>query len=257
MQHPFQLILVSILIICCHTYAKPQSVFIGTSKSENVKLNSVDAAIALNSIHFMEQLIGVKNSANVKTYTQPTNAPNIHHVAAGNGNWTKFIPNMFKQRLSITDDGTTVTDEDKHISYSQSTSDWRIPIPRPKHETVAEYTGELWFLNKSDIRFRETIKIIAISPDGNTSILECHTEYHNGSQWVSCAKIVCEFTSHTKDDGSNSLEMNTNGMGVKMSLDCELLVWLPLPKRIKKGVQNKISSVFENVALEFFNAKRQ
>lgn len=264
-MQPFQLILVSILILCCLTYAKPQPVFIGTSKSKNVKpVNSAtDAAIALNSIHFMELLIGVKNSADVQTYTQSGNTPKANHekslkgVTTANASWTKLIPSILKQRLSIQDDSANITNDNTYIPCSQPTSEWRIPNPCPKHETVAEYTGQLWFLNKSGIRFRETIKIVSISPDGKSSALECNTEYHNGSKWVGCSKIICEFTSHTNDNSSGSLQKNKNEIGLKMSLDCELLVWLPLPNAATKGVRNKISSVFENVALQFLNANTQ
>ena len=43
-------------------------------------------------------------------------------------------------------------------------------------------------------------------------------------------------------------------LGVKMTLDCELLVWLPLPKAASKAVGKKISSVFESVAIDYFEA---
>lgn len=37
-----------------------------------------------------------------------------------------------------------------------------------------------------------------------------------------------------------------------MILDYELLVWLPLPKTASNAVGKKVSSVFETVAIDFF-----
>jgi hypothetical protein len=107
--------------------------------------------------------------------------------------------------------------------------------------------------NKNGIKFRETIKVVSLSHDGKTARVECHTEYYNGSTWVSCCKIICEFSS-TRPSGQESEEEEEGSsvdLGVKMTLDCELLVWLPLPGSASRAVRRKIGSVFESVALDF------
>jgi hypothetical protein len=223
--------------------------------------SATDAAMALNSVHFMEMFVGVKNSADVKTYTQyaqhSSTDPNlsIEDDALENTiyNWTaKLIPGIFKRRFknSVQEEDASVTKE----SLLQSPQSQFKSSPSLKHETVAEYIGQLWFINKSGIRFRETIKIVAISSDGRSSTVECNTEYHNGSKWISCSKIICELTSHAHDE-DRRLQQKNEAPRVKMTLDCELLVWLPLPHASMQGVRNKISSVFESAALEFFDTK--
>jgi len=52
------------------------------------------------------------------------------------------------------------------------------------------------------------------------------------------------------DDAASTASLQQK---VKMTLDCELLVWLPLPSVASKAVQKKISSVFEEIVAEFFD----
>jgi hypothetical protein len=40
---------------------------------------------------------------------------------------------------------------------------------------------------------------------------------------------------------------------VKMTLDCKLLIWLPLPPAARRAVARKIIDVFESVAVAFFD----
>lgn len=143
------------------------------------------------------------------------------------------------------------------------------------HETVAEYTGQLWFLPKSkrQIQFRETIRIISLGLDGDTSTIECLTEYYNGKkgkggEWVDCSRILCHFTlldgvdydevgrgagaaGDTNNDGDTNDAFSLLQSKVKMTLDCEILVWLPLPSMASRAVRKKIISVFEEVVVEF------
>lgn len=254
----------TVIVFCLQCYcilAKPQPVFIAISNSKGVKhvTSATDAAMALNSLHFMEMFVGVKNSAEIKTYTQYAQQlslePDLPIEDDTSENtilsWTaKLIPGIFKRRKNA------VQEEDANVtkkSLLQCPQSQFKSSPCPKHETVAEYVGQLWFLNKNGIRFRETIKIVAISSDGRSSTVECNTEYHNGSKWIRCSRIICELTSHAHD-GDRSLQHHKEALRVEMTLDCELFVWLPLPHAAKQGVMNKISSVFESVALEFFDA---
>lgn len=259
-----------ILLLCFrlnNAYARPQPVFIATNpKSAKSVSSAIDAAMALNSIQFMEMLIGIKNAADIKTYTQSTKTANDDHSPIKRDNeeirsilsWTRrIIPSFVGGRLSssVHEEMKDKTADSSHIKCStpQIKSTWILSNPCPKHETVAEYVGQLWFLNKGGIKFRETIKVVAISSDGRSSTVECNTEYHNGEKWISCSKIICEFRTHRYDE-IEGISKNDGSVGVKMHLTCELLVWLPLPSAAKKGVRNKISSVFKNVALEFLGA---
>lgn len=73
---------------------------------------------------------------------------------------------------------------------------------------------------------------------------------------------MCKFSSviildsvGNKNDGEEQEENwseDEEEVKVKMALDSELLVWLPLPKAASNAVGKKISSVFEAVALDFF-----
>ena len=94
--------------------------------------------------------------------------------------------------------------------------------------------------------------------DGQSSTVECTTQYHNGSRWVDCSRVTCNFASvpigPVGDTSGVQREGNiVNDARVKMTLDCEVLVWLPLPKAASNAVGKKISSVFKTVALDFFD----
>ena len=124
------------------------------------------------------------------------------------------------------------------------------------NQHVAEYIGHLWFVKTNGIKFRETIKVLSISPSGESSTVECSTEYYNGSTWVHCSRIVCVFHSipiqKLEDDNVQDREL-----GVKMALDCELLVWLPLPGAASRAVKRQIGSVFESAARAFLMGIRK
>ncbi len=224
-----------------------------------------DAAIALNSVQFMEMFVGTKNSADVNTYTQkhsaqkdctsPATKAEIELstdiegiVSAETCSWNDIFGR--RDNINIASGGAKSKSKDSSC---------------PKYETVSEYVGRLWFLpdNKGGIKFRETVKVTSLSADGNSSTVECNTQYHNGSKWVDCSKIICRFLSIPSIRGGGDESSNSGGkfsqMGgedkntkVSMTLDCELLVWLPLPRAATKAVKKKISAVFENVAINFF-----
>lgn len=256
-------ILPFILLFYSHlqnTYARSHPVFVATNpKGAKPVSSATDAAMALNSIQFMERLIGIKNAADIKTYTQSTRRFEGDPYPLERHNeeirpmfsWTeRIIPDFVKRMLSVSLHKEVNSNAVESSDFKCSKLSLSISNPCPKHETVAEYIGQLWFLNKRGIKFRETIKVVAISSDGRSSTVECHTEYNNGEKWISCSRIICEFRTHTHNEIESSLK-NNKSKGIKMHLNCELLVWLPLPSAAKKGVKNKISSVFEKVALEY------
>ncbi len=75
---------------------------------------------------------------------------------------------------------------------------------------------------------------------------------------MDCSKVICHFSSLL---AANSEEFVDGAAGsslllqqkVKMTLDCELLVWLPLPSVASRAVRTKIGSTFEKIVAEFFD----
>ena len=78
---------------------------------------------------------------------------------------------------------------------------------------------------------------------------------------MDCSRILCHFTSLSDDDDDDDATITTTATTrdgtsvrqskVKMTLDTELLVWLPLPSIASRAVQKKIGSVFEEIVAEF------
>ena len=117
--------------------------------------------------------------------------------------------------------------------------------------------------SRGTIKFKETIHVLETSVDGSTSIVECNTQYHNGDEWIDCSRVICHFSSSLEKVGSTTRNDDScnddNQVGlmerrrVKMTLDCKLLIWLPLPPAARRAVARKIISVFESVAVAFFD----
>ncbi|EJK76045.1 hypothetical protein THAOC_02214 [Thalassiosira oceanica] len=131
------------------------------------------------------------------------------------------------------------------------------PIPRAlrhdpgsPHETVTEYTGVLWFLptRNRGVRFREILRVLSISDDGSSSTVECQTQYHDGSAWRVCSRVVCVLRSAGKGE-----EEDVAAGTVQMDVRSELLVRLPMPRIARDAVGRRISSTFEAVAMEFIS----
>mmetsp|Transcript_4061 Transcript_4061/g.7059 ORF Transcript_4061/g.7059 Transcript_4061/m.7059 type:complete len:305 (-) Transcript_4061:251-1165(-) len=270
------------------TNANPNNQQIQQQQQQTAVVSTAaDAALAINSIKFMNTLCGRKNTADVRTFTQSItssmgNTNNVH-VQTKNDSciekrnasrddddetlWT--LLNVFFRNEDQQDCPEIISPEENSDPNSSSSlhnkSNTSLPQSTSTHETVAEYIGKLWFLpkDKGTIKFRETIRIISLGLNGETSTVECHTQYYNGSEWVDCSKVLCHFSSLStnyqqvrtdmiNDDGDAASTASLQ-QKVKMTLDCELLVWLPLPSVASKAVQKKISSVFEEIVAEFFD----
>mmetsp|Transcript_1604 Transcript_1604/g.2224 ORF Transcript_1604/g.2224 Transcript_1604/m.2224 type:complete len:308 (-) Transcript_1604:40-963(-) len=262
---------------------QPQTVVVSTA---------ADAAIALNSIAFMNSLCRRKNTADVRTFTQSITSSIDHanhvrdHVHKNKNNIINNNSCIEKQTASKDEDNTpslwTLLNVFFRTNEEPDCSEIMIPpkhndnsstvhnnpntnLPQSNtHETVAEYLGKLWFLpkNKGTIKFRETIRILSLGLDGETSTVECHTQYYNGSEWVDCSKVICHFssllaTNSAEYDASAGYSSSSSSLllqeKVKMTLDCELLVWLPLPSVASKAVRTKIGTIFEEIVAEFFD----
>ena len=276
------------VFIATRAYAKssPKQQENNSSPSSRVKMHSsivataTDAALAMNSVKFMEMLTGTKNSADINTYTQLYIQQSSDDDASASINedipvpkeisspsWN-FMSRIFGRENHVRVEAGNIPSPlhahgDGHYSHNHEclatplvNANQKSKSTCPTHETVSEYVGRLWFLpdSKGGIKFRETVRVISLSADGKSSTVECNTQYHNGNGWVDCSKIICRFLSVPLinrvggDEGTSSeRELNRHGddAQVKMTLDCELLVWLPLPKTATKAVQKKIGSVFE------------
>ena len=250
--------------------------------------SAADAASAMNSISFINILCAQKNTADVRTYTQKSNT-----LSSSSLSWP-LLNTIFRKKHEekspekSTEKETSSNNNNSFNSSSSSSSSGRkghtaknteatISIPSSSlsktissHETVAEYTGILWFLPRSrgTIKFKETIRVLETSVDGSTSIVECNTQYHNGDEWIDCSRVICHFSSSLDTVGSGTTRNNDscndeddddNQVGlmersrVKMTLDCKLLIWLPLPPAARRAVARKIIAVFESVAVAFFD----
>jgi hypothetical protein len=218
--------------------------------------SAMDAAVAMNSIEFISHLTSYKDTTDIKTYTQtltPSSCENTHATSnnsdssRGGSNW------IFGSMKSSGCDVSNKSAEPKSMDYEH-----RFSNPRATHATVIEYVAQLWFLpvKREGVRFRETIRVLSVSADGQSSTVECTAQYHNGSRWIDCSRVICKFTSVPFVSVENNVRRHRNKdqrASVKMSLDGEVLVWLPLPKAASKAVGKKIISTFKTAALDFFH----
>jgi hypothetical protein len=199
--------------------------------------SAMDAAVAINSKEFISHLTSYKEKdiTDIKSWTQSVTASSFQQT-------TYSISNRNDSELGV--------------------STWISDIKSPRcgnraiHETVIEYLAQLWFLpyKKDGFRFRETIRVVSISTDGQTATVECTAQYHNGSRWVDCSRVVCTLISKPLHDVANNVWGYTRQgerSSVKISFDGEVLVWLPKP--VRKAVERTIISAFETAVLDFFH----
>ena len=266
---------------------------IKTQPSSSIIATAADAALALNSIDFMNLLSRRKNTADVRTFTQPITIDNDDDVRASvhrKNSSSNDESCREKQQLSRLHDDEHDTQlplwpllnvffrnnkqQQQHSCIQkQHHSSQTTKTKKTAYKTVTEYKGILWFLPQkhcsTSIQFRETIRIISLVGTKRSTI-ECLTEYYNGKrgEWVDCSRILCHFTSlndgddDEEDDATTTTATTattttrddtsmTRQSKVKMTLDTELLVWLPLPSMASRAVQKKIGSVFEEIVVEF------
>ena len=131
----------------------------------------------------------------------------------------------------------------------------------PQH--VVEYTGRLWFLRKTPVRFQECVRFLDVSSCGTHSSVECITKYRTGSKsdWIDCSKVVCTVSKKsTKQSSSGKMGSrdiyNVECDEFELCVDSELLVKLPL-FGIRKKVTNHISDTFENAVKTFLEKTRE
>jgi len=212
--------------------------------------SAMDAAVAMNSIEFISHLASYKDTHDIKTYTKAMTPSQCDHAHATSSvsSWL-FGSGMKSSGCDVSNSAGSKSNMDYNHPFSN---------PRATHETVIEYAAQLWFLpaKREGFRFRETIRVLSISDDGQSSTVECTAQYHNGSRWIDCSRVICKFTSVHFDSVENNVwqhRKKDQHVSIKMSLDGEVMVWLPLPKAASKAVGKKIISAFETAALDYFH----
>ena len=115
---------------------------------------------------------------------------------------------------------------------------------------AVEYTGRLWFLRKTPIRFQEVIAINDISPCGTLSSVECMTKYKTGptANWVDCSRVSCLITHSNKETQEGEAPT------LKLTVSTDVLVRLPL-FGIREKISRDIRDTFENAANAFLAKK--
>merc|ERR1712232_528023 len=115
------------------------------------------------------------------------------------------------------------------------------------------YTGTLWFLAKSGIKFRETMVIKNISSDEHKAVVECNADYYNGKKWIRCATTTCSIRSQE----SEVVKLTSFGhTGPRNSFDFELDIKTKILMRlpgISGQIAKKINSTFQDAVATFIS----
>lgn len=127
-----------------------------------------DAAMSMNSIDFLEELVKIKDTVDEKYYDLYENG----NVSDNNNN------------------------NNKDYDYDEKNKENLV--------SVVEYTGKLWFMNKRGVKFQESVKINNLSKCGKYSTVECMTKYKSKNKWVDCSRVICSFQ---ESDNNQGLEM--------------------------------------------------
>ncbi len=193
------------------------------------------AARAVSSIPFLKELVHWKDTCNEKYYTSSTKILQSDTTGSSSNTCTRG-------------------GDEEH------------------HHHIVEYTGRLWFLRKTPVRFQEIVRLVGVSSCGMNSTVECITKYRatKKSEWVDCARVLCKFSRKRNNEAS---EKSTNtsehrGLGgiisyvggkllddaqqdgddlLGMEIQSELLVGLPL-FGIRGKITEQISKTFEEAA---------
>ncbi len=231
-----------------------------------------EAAISMNSIEFLKELVRKKDTFNEHYY----------------------YASPQKMRLP--------TNEHNNGLYQSNNTSLADVV-------VVEYTGRLWFMKKKNqdkkdeeggIRFQESVRIQNVSKCGTTSTVECITKYKkkNGThtkrkgvgedndnddgQWIDCSKVVCTFTSPNYDSHNSSMNNSSSSSGsssngssissgssrsssriisiaeetnkLHMKIGSEVLLQIPL-LGVGGAVRKQISDTFEVAAKAYFRQK--
>lgn len=175
---------------------------------------------ALNSEHFLRDLVALKDTENA-TYrtTTTTTRPSI----AGTG----------PRKVNA-------------LSEDDANDDVVV--------TSCEYTGKLWFLRKAGLRFRETVTVVAATGEGDDGVAivaRCDSELRKNGKWIKCSSTTCTVGNDpTRDDAKE----NEDGGAFAFVVKSELSVKLPL-RGVSSAVVKKINVTFQK-AIKMFLEKQ-
>lgn len=114
--------------------------------------------------------------------------------------------------------------------------------------SIVEYTGRLWFLRKTPIRFQEHIIFSGSSKCGRESSIQCISKYKTNSKspWIDCSRVNCSFREVEDGEGS-----------IKLALDVtsDVLIKIPL-FGMRKKIASHISNTFEKAAHSFLEKRK-
>ena len=126
-------------------------------KSTAKKLSPRDAAISMNSVEFLKELVRKKDTFDEKYYAMIKDNDEYHHHNH--------------------DHNVNLNPDEKKGEQSKE-----ILIA-----SVVEYTGRLWFMkkrtnqNNGGIQFQESVRIHHLSECGTSSTVECITKYKHSN----------------------------------------------------------------------------
>ena len=183
------------------------------SSPQYLSLSPRDAAVSMNSLDFLEELVKIKDTVDEKYY----GIYDSHdHDMNDKNNEVRGDRNQ-NGPLMIQDNGSD-TNNERLIS-------------------IVEYTGRLWFMRERGIQFQERVRIKNLSEHGST--IECITKYKRKNEWVDCSRVLCSF------------QVNNDSQRLKMKVGSEILMRLPL-LGAGGAVKRQISKSFEAAAESFF-----
>ena len=214
------------------------------SKTILGELSPESAAKSMNSVAFLKELVKLKNTKDVMFYTD-----NIARNSIGSATTIFSEEQVYDKVHPIAAPSRSFIKEAMFIKFIR-------PKPSNHHDlentmsfrTTCEYTGILWFLSKTGIRFRETVRILNICNTRKSSSVECITQYKSGSNWIECSKVICTFT-RPRSSGRSKVKR------IEMRVATELLARIPLPGLAGKAIKNNINFAFQKAAIEFFRQK--
>lgn len=121
------------------------------------------------------------------------------------------------------------------------------PTDHTTRTSIVEYTGRLWFLRKTPIRFQENIIFGGSSKCGRESYVQCISKYKTNSKssWIDCSRVNCSFREIEDDEGRIKLELDVTS---------DILIQIPL-FGMRKKIASHIGSTFEK-AVQSFLEKR-
>ncbi len=188
-----------------------------------ILMSAKDAAVSMNSIHFLKELVQMKDTVNEKYYG----------LYKDGNNHSTIIEFGY--------------DGDNNGDYNNK-ENGKIKVDGNNIISVVEYTGRLWFMkskqsSNNGIQFQESVRIHNLSDCGKYSTIECFTKYKSKDKWVDCSRVVCTFQSN--DDSQDG------GGGIVMKMGSEILIQLPL-FGIGGAVKKQILKTFQKAADSYF-----